>query len=202
MVDVSIIAVSYNTEKLLPRFFDSVRRLIDENRELIFQIVVIDNASADNSRAILSNLIGEFPIPVQLLKSEINLGFGRANNVALQHCSGRYVLLLNTDAFVKEGSLSELLLYCDENPSVGVAGAKLVSEDGSLQPSCRRFPTPWRLFTTAVGIAHWFGKSSLLDDLTWPHDAIRECDWVPGCFYLVRRTSIDAVGLFDSRYIL
>src|SRR5208282_683163 len=69
-------------------------------------------------------------------------------------------------------------------------------------PSCRYFPTPWNLFLASTGVARFFPRARLVDDMSWDHKSVRECDWVPGCYYLVRREVIDEVGLFDPRYFL
>jgi GT2 family glycosyltransferase len=90
----------------------------------------------------------------------------------------------------------------DSHPSCGVLGVKLVGEDGSLQPSCRYFPTPWNVFLASTGLKRFFPGVRLVDDMSWDHASVRECDWVPGCYYLVRREVIDRVGLFDPRYFL
>ena len=81
-------------------------------------------------------------------------------------------------------------------------GSKLVGADGSLQPSCRYFPTPWNVFLATTGLKRFFPGTRLVDDMSWDHASVRECDWVPGCYYLVRREVIERVGLFDPRYFL
>ena len=115
---------------------------------------------------------------------------------------GRYVLLLNTDAFVSPDTLVKTISFMDQNSRCGILGVKLVGEDGSLQPSCRFFPTPWNVFVAANGLARYFPKTKLVDDMTWDHRTTRQCDWVPGCFYLVRKEVVDQIGLFDPRFFL
>jgi GT2 family glycosyltransferase len=90
----------------------------------------------------------------------------------------------------------------DANPRVGVLGVKLVGEDGTLQPSCRYFPTPWNTFLNTTGLARFFPNTKMVDDFHWDHGSVRDCDWVPGCYYLVRREVVETVGLFDPRYFL
>ena len=90
----------------------------------------------------------------------------------------------------------------DSHPRCGVLGVKLVGPDGSLQPSCRYFPTPWNVFLATTGLNRFFPGTRLVDDMSWDHASVRECDWVPGCYYLVRREVIERVGLFDPRYFL
>jgi N-acetylglucosaminyl-diphospho-decaprenol L-rhamnosyltransferase len=90
----------------------------------------------------------------------------------------------------------------DENPRCGILGVKLVGENGELQPCCRYFPTPWNVFLTRTGLDHIMPGARLVDDMNWDHGSVRNCDWVPGCYYLVRREVIDRVGLFDPRFFL
>jgi GT2 family glycosyltransferase len=90
----------------------------------------------------------------------------------------------------------------EQHPKCGVMGVKLVGEDGVLQPSCRYFPTPWNVFLSRTGLARFFPATRLVDDMSWGHNSIRDCDWVPGCYYFIRREVIERVGLFDPRYFL
>ena len=117
-----------------------------------------------------------------MIANSVNVGFGRANNQALPHVRGRYVLLLNTDAFVSADTLPKTVSFMDAHPRCGVLGVKLVGEDGSLQPSCRYFPTPWNVFLASTGLQRFFPRTRLVDDMSWDHASVRECDWVPGCY--------------------
>jgi GT2 family glycosyltransferase len=194
-VDVSVVVVNFNTAHLLHRMFAA----LDAARgPLSLQVIVVDNASRDNSLQILKSL---YPV-AEILQNKTNVGFGRANNQGVELARGRYVLLLNTDAFVAPDTLTKTVAYMEANPACGVLGAKLVGEDGALQPSCRYFPTPWNTFLMTTGFSRLFRGTRLVDDLSWDHESVRDCDWVPGCYYLVRREVIDSVGLFDPRFFL
>jgi N-acetylglucosaminyl-diphospho-decaprenol L-rhamnosyltransferase len=194
-VDVSVVVVNYNTAHLLKPMWDS---LVHASGGLTVQTIVVDNASRDDSVALLRR---EFD-GVQLIANESNVGFGRANNQGLALATGRYVLLLNTDAFVAPDTLGKTVAFMDANPDCGILGVRLVGRDGVLQPSCRYFPTPWNVFLAHTGLARWFPRVRMVDDMAWDHAAVRQCDWVPGCYYLVRREVIDQIGLFDPRYFL
>lgn len=193
--DVTVVLVNYNGAHLLDRLFGA---LSAAERGLKCQTVIVDNASRDNSVEVLR---AKYP-RAQLIENKVNVGFGRANNQALPHAHGRYVLLLNTDAFVAPDTLRKTVEFMDAHPRCGVLGVKLVGSDGSLQPSCRFFPTPWNIFLASTGLKRFFPRARLVDDMSWDHNSVRECDWVPGCYYLVRREVIDRVGLFDPRYFL
>jgi GT2 family glycosyltransferase len=193
--DLTVILVNYNTEHLLDRLFSC---LSAASGDLLIQTILVDNASQDNS---VATLRAKYPA-VELIENQVNVGFGRANNQALPLVRGRYVLLLNTDAFVAPDTLVNTYRFMEQNPQSGILGVKLVGEDGSLQPSCRFFPTPWNVFVAANGLARLFPHTRLVDDMRWDHKGTRECDWVPGCFYLVRKEIIDQLGLFDPRFFL
>jgi N-acetylglucosaminyl-diphospho-decaprenol L-rhamnosyltransferase len=193
--DVTLIIVSYNTAHLLEPLFEA----IDASRaSLRLQIIVVDNASRDNSVEILRT---KFP-DVELIESASNVGFGRANNLAVSKARGRYILLLNTDAFISPDTLVKTIGYMDQNPDCGVLGVKLVGRDGWQQPSCRYFPTPWNRFLASTALKRFFPGTRLVDEMSWDHGAVRECDWVPGCYYLTRRSIVDRIGLFDPRFFL
>jgi N-acetylglucosaminyl-diphospho-decaprenol L-rhamnosyltransferase len=193
---VSTLLVSFNTRDLLaPCLADLAAACAPLSPA---PVIIVDNASRDGSADYLAQ---EFP-DVQLIRSQVNLGFGRANNLALPEIRSKYLLLLNTDAFVPPDAVTETVSFMEANPDCGILGVRLVGRDGDLQPSCRYFPTPFNIFLARTGLARWFGSVRLVDDMNWPHDEVRDCDWVPGCFYLVRRETIEQVGLFDPRFFL
>ena len=193
--DVTILLVNYNTRHLLESCFDKLQAAC---RGLSSQTIVVDNSSADDSVDFIRRHWGEW----DLITNKENIGFGRANNQALPLVKGRYVLLLNTDAFVAPDTLEKTIAYMEAHPRCCDLGVRLVGRDGRLQPSARYFPTPWNLFLQRTGLQKYFPWSRPVDDMDWPHDTVRQCDWVPGCYYLVRREVIDQVGLFDPRYFL
>lgn len=195
MVDLSVIIVNYNTAHLLGQMWAALMRARDD---LSLQVIVVDNASRDNSVSLLRQEFGQ----VHLIVNDTNVGFGRANNQALARATGRYVLLLNTDAFVAPDTLRKTVDYMDAHSDCGVLGVRLVGVDGELQPSCRYFPTPWNVFLARSGMARFFPKVQMVDEMGWDHASVRDCDWVVGCYYLVRREVIAEVGLFDPRYFL
>ncbi len=193
--DVSVVVVNYNTGYLFDRMFAALNAAAASLR---IETIVIDNASTDDSIDVLES---KYPF-VTLIKNHTNVGFGRANNQAIPIVRGRYVLLLNTDAFVAPATLVQTIDFMNTNTACGVLGVKLVGADGTLQPSCRYFPTPWNVFLAKSGLANFFPTTRLVDDMNWDHASIRQCDWVPGCYYLVRTEVIRQVGLFDPRFFL
>lgn len=195
MLDVSIIFVSYNTAEMTQKAIELVN---NSQHKLSMEIFVVDNASRDDSAELVAKL---FP-DVHLIRNQQNVGFGRANNQVLPFYKGRYVLLLNTDAFVEMDTIQKTFSYMEQNSDIGILGVKLLGRDGVLQPSCRYFPTPFNIFLNRTGLFKLFPNVQLVDNMAWDHNAVRDCDWVPGCYYLIRKEVIDQVGLFDPRYFL
>ena len=196
--DVSLIIVSFNTREVLRESLESVER---ERGDLRIEIFVVDNHSRDGSVEMVRS---EFP-QVQILASDVNLGFGAANNLALAKAQGRYVVLLNSDAFLCPNSLALAVQHMDEDPRAGLAGGRLVGRDFSLQPSARMFPSILSDMLVLTGLAHEFPKSRFFGrfDRTWA-DPLEpaEVDWVPGAFSIVRSDALARVGFFDPDFFL
>jgi GT2 family glycosyltransferase len=196
--DASIIIVSFNTREILRECLQSVIR---ESANLVVEILVVDNNSLDGSPQMVE---AEFP-QVQLLRSEINLGFGSANNLALAHARGRYFVLLNSDAFFQSASLEVAIRHMDETPECGLAGGRLIGRDGSWQPSARSFHTITRDLIVLTGLAARFPKSRFFGqfDRTWADQRqAATVDWVPGAFSIIRPTAIEKTGFFDPAFFL
>lgn len=161
---------------------------------------MVDNGSTDGSTEAVSKSFSQ----VRLIKNEENLGFARAANQGIKNSSGRYILLLNSDAEVFEGTLERVIDFLDGEERVGAVGLKIVNPDGSLQHSCRRFPS----FITAT-IHAFLGPlmpnnpfSQEYKLARWDHREVEEVDWVSGAAMGLRRQALDEVGLFDERFYM
>ncbi len=194
-MDLTTIIINYNTSHLLHKCINSLRNAA---LNISMNIVIVDNASSDDSVSVLQQDFAD----CDLIVNNSNIGFGRANNQCIPFIKGMYVLLLNTDAFVSVDTINKTIRYMDDNQSCGVLGVRLLGREGDLQPSCRFFPTPLNIFLQRTGFKKFFPKTQLIDDMTWDHNTARECDWVPGCYYLIRQEVVEKVGLFDPRYFL
>jgi GT2 family glycosyltransferase len=193
---LSVIIVSYNTRALLLR---CLATLEPELAGIPSEVFVVDNASKDGSPAAVH---AAFP-KVRVLGQEQNLGFGAANNVALRESRGELILLLNSDAFVHPGALSAMRDCLARNPAVGVVGPRLVNEDGSLQRSCWRFPSPFRSWLESLWISGAFPHHPFLGDYRdWSHDTERVVEFVIGACIMVRREVYEKVGGFDESFFL
>lgn len=195
---LSIVIVSFNTRDLTRKCLNLVKVLV---KDIDAEILVVDNASRDESAAMVA---AEFP-EIRLFVSSINLGFAGGNNIALREARGRYLLLLNTDAFPFADTIPATLAYMEQDPRCGVLGVKLVCEDGTVQPSARMLPTPWRKFCVMTGIAARYPQSRIfggVDFLPQEASAPFETGWVPGAYFLIRREVANTIGFLDERYFL
>jgi len=208
--EVSVIVVSFNTRDLLRECLQSI---VSECERLpegkTAEVLVVDNASKDDSAGMVEEEFCGFApgskATVKLIRSEVNLGFGAANNLALEQCGGRYPVLLNSDAFFHEGCLNRAIEYMDRQPEVGIGGARLVSRNGGWQPSSRLFHTIWNDTIVLTGLSAKFAKSKIFGapDRTWASpDEPCATDWVPGAFLILRREAMERVGLFDPTFFL
>lgn len=196
--DISVLIVSFNTSKLLRECLQSLR---EQTGDVRFETLVLDNASRDDSADVVER---EFP-EVRLIRSQVNLGFGNGNNLTFKEATGRYLVLLNTDALLPPNALSLALAHMEANPKVGMGGGLLLTASGGWQPSARRFPTLVDEFLNLSGLAARFPKSRFFGrfDRTWADpETPAEVDWVPGAFAIIRRDLIDRIGFFDPRFFL
>jgi GT2 family glycosyltransferase len=196
--ELSVVIVSYNTKDLTRECLQSVYR---EAEGISTEVLLVDNNSSDGSPLMVET---EFP-QVQLIRSTVNLGFGAANNLALEAAQGRYIVLLNTDAFLSPRSLAIARDNMDANPRAALGGARLVSRDQSLQPSARMFPHVFSDLLVLTGLAAKYPRSRLFGyfDRTWA-DPLQpsQADWVPGAFSIIRSDVLRSVGFFDPRFFM
>jgi N-acetylglucosaminyl-diphospho-decaprenol L-rhamnosyltransferase len=191
---LSVAIVSYNTRELLRLCLTSVLRAGPS------EVTVVDNASSDSSSQMVR---ADFP-QVRLIASTQNLGFVRANNLALRDARGDHLLLLNPDAEPQEGALSGLQRFLEAQPRAGAVGPRLVYGDGALQHAAFMFPT---LLQTYVDFFPWPARllQSPLNG-RYPRAAYSgqhfPVDFVLGACLMIRRTAMEQIGLLDERYFM
>ena len=198
MLDVSIIIVSWNARQHLLNCLNSVVDTADGYSQ---EIIVVDNGSSDGSCEFVEK---EFP-HVRLMKNKDNLGFARANNIGIRESTGRYLCLVNSDVVVLDGCIEGLVKCMDSNPTVGIAGPRILNPDRSLQVTCRHFPSIWNNLCQATGLNKVFPKSAFFSEPLmkyWDHDSVRSVDVMSGCFWMVRRQATDEVGLLDEDFFI
>jgi hypothetical protein len=196
--DVSIVVVSYNSRRHLERLLPS---LYDREHGVSFETVVVDNASEDGTCAFVR---GRFP-DVRLIENAANLGYSRAVNQGIEAGRGRFALILNPDIEVHDGAIAGLCSFMEDHPDAGIAGSKLLNEDGSVQHSCRRFYSLWTLLLRRTVLGKVFPKSREISRylmLDFDHESSREVDWLIGACMMVRREALSDIGLMDERFFL
>ncbi|WP_135556429.1 glycosyltransferase family 2 protein [Paenibacillus cymbidii] len=198
-MDLSILILSFNTRDLTLQALRSVDRSVTS---YTYEVIVVDNDSKDDSVACIRS---EFP-QVHLICNRDNIGFAKANNQAMKVARGRYFLLLNSDTEVAPDSLDIMLRFMDERPRVGASGCKVVLPDGSLDKACRRgFPTPSASFYYAFGIAKLFPDKPHFNQYQLGYlspDEEYAVDCLVGAFMLVRRETVEQVGMLDEAFFM
>jgi len=191
-MDISIIIVNWNTRELLKNCLAAINDTVRE--EISFEVIVVDNASADGSVAMLRE---SFPA-VRVLENLENRGFGAANNQALRVMNGRYALLLNSDAVLCEQAVARLFAFMESHPDVAMACGQLLNADGSRQNSIANFPNVLTLLMNTSLLEYLF--PTRFPSKRYHCVGPREVDSGIGACLMVRRQAIDAVGMFDERY--
>ncbi len=195
---LSVCIVNWNTRDLLRACLQSLYRYPPSEP---FEVIVVDNASADGSAAMAR---AEFP-QVVLIANPGNLGYARGNNQAMQRAQGEFVLLLNPDTEVFDDTLDNALAFLRAHPEAGAIGAKQLLPDGRVQPSVRGFPTPANLLFEVSGLARLLPNSRRLGGyrMRWfTYDAVAEVDQPMATFLMTRRTVIGQIGLMDEAFPL
>jgi len=203
-MDLSIIIVSFNTRKLLKDCLDSIKiatHNLSAGRQVIkLEIFVVDNNSSDNTAVMIKK---DYP-QVKLIANKKNLGFSKANNLALRKAKGKYVLILNPDTRLIPNSLKEMIHFMDKHQDVAVSTCRVELADGSLDRDCRRhFPTPWRAFCYFSKLSEIFRGSKIFDQYYMsylPDDIEHEIDSCVGAFMMIRKSAIKKVGYFDEDF--
>ncbi|MBI4133081.1 glycosyltransferase family 2 protein [Candidatus Uhrbacteria bacterium] len=197
-MDLSIILLNYKSRGLLRQ---CLRGILRAPPHATYEIIVVDNASGDGTPAMVAR---EFP-DVRCIASSVNTGFGPGNNIGIRASRGRYVLVMNPDVVVLGDALEELVSYMDLHPDIGICGPQLVNPDGSIQYSCYRFPTPMIPMYRRTPLGNFaFARRAVGDYLMrdWDHRDEREVDWLLGACIVLRRSMLDAIGLFDEQFFL
>lgn len=187
---LSVVIVSYNVRQYLDECLDSVKKAL---YGIDSEVFVVDNASSDDT---LSVLPPKYPW-VHFIANQDNVGFSRANNIAIRQATGEYVLLLNPDTNVAEQTLSEAVSFMDGHPQAGGAGVMMLNGDGTRAPESRRaIPTPWVSALKMLG----FTKRYYMSHLPWNKPGRIEV--ISGAFCLLRHSALDKIGLLDEDFFM
>jgi N-acetylglucosaminyl-diphospho-decaprenol L-rhamnosyltransferase len=189
--EVSTIVVTYNALPWLERSLESARET---------ELVVVDHGSTDGTLELVRKRFRE-----AIVVEQENKGFGAGNNAGMRVASGRWYLLLNSDAWLTPGALDALVGFAEAHPRAAVVGPRLLNPDGTLQRSVRGFPTVWRIATEYLFLRKLAPRSRALNAFYaggFDHDEPREAEFLMGSCLLVRAEAVVAVGGFDERYFM
>lgn len=196
---LTVIIVNYNVKFFVEQCLDSLERALDGIDSEVF---VVDNHSSDGS---IEYLKPRFP-KVIFIESNHNLGFARANNMAIRQAEGQYVLLLNPDTFVGEQTIKQAIEFMDQHPKSGGAGVKMFNTDGTKALESRRgLPTPLTSFYKMCGLCSKFPESRrfgkyYMGYLSW--DKPERIDIISGAFCLMRKEALDKAGHLDEDFFM
>jgi GT2 family glycosyltransferase len=190
--DMSIVLVCWNNKSYLEPCLVS---LYEGQLQCNFDVVVVDNGSTDGSQSMLRE---KYP-QVAIIQNDHNVGLALASNQGVEATRGKYVLLLNNDTIVNGLSLDALVAFLDSHPDAGAVGGKLLNPDGSFQGGYADFSSLKEefLISTGLGDKLWEGYPSHLDT-----NEIKVVGWLSSACLLLRRATLDQVGLLDERFFI
>ena len=197
--DVSILIIAYNSEQQLG---PCLRSVLDQRQSVNQQILILDNASPDNSAALVEC---DFP-EVTLIRSDKNLGFAGGMNFLAKHADAEFILLLNPDTVILDHAIDRIVAFARANPGHGLYGGRTLKTDGTLEPSsCWGLPTLYSHFTFAVGLSALFPHNRFFDPESlgsWRRDSVREVGMITGCFLLLPIAVWKSLNGFDQRFFM
>jgi N-acetylglucosaminyl-diphospho-decaprenol L-rhamnosyltransferase len=191
MPDVAAVVVTYNAMPYVEQSLASLQGI---------DTVVVDHGSTDGTLELVRERF-----PAAKLVEQENLGLAAGWNRGVRETSAPYVLILNSDAWFVDGAAERLVAFAEERQRAGFVAPRLRNPDGTLQPSVRAFPTPWRLATEYLFLRKLAPGSRALNAFYgggFDHDEVREIDFAKAAAFLLRRDAFDEVGPFDEGFFL
>jgi O-antigen biosynthesis protein len=200
MYDISIVIVNYNVRDHLDACLASIFKSKKDKYKI--EIFVVDNNSIDGSSAFIRN---KYP-SINLIDNDNNLGFAKANNIALNKVQGEYILILNPDTILEEETFDKLIAFCKQNKNIGAISSKLIQANGKLDLACKRsFPSLSVALPRILGLSKMFPKSKLFGKYNLSYldeNKTYEVDAICGAFMFIPKYVLDRVGLFDEDYFM
>lgn len=195
---ISVVIVNYNVKYYVGQCIDSVQRAL---QGIDSEIIVVDNHSRDGSVDYLSKIEG-----VRIIESGHNLGFSKANNIAIRQSTAEYVLMLNPDTIVAEDAIRMIIDFADSHPHAGGIGVRMHNDWGTTARESRRgLPSPMTSFYKIIGLSKRLPQHRKYGRyyMGWlPWDSPSRIEVVSGACFLVRRKALDEVGLMDEDYFM
>ena len=196
MTSVSIILVNYNGSNFLFECLISIQQLVDD---LAFEVIIVDNFSMDDS---IKNIENNFP-SATLICNQSNLGFAKANNLAVKHSHCEHLLFLNTDTILTENSPQILSDYLQQHQDVGAVSPQLTFRDGSYQLSCGKLPNLAIEFIDKIRYGLDQKWHRIFGNLySKQYSSIQEVGWLTGACLMIRRDVFEQLGGFDESFFM
>lgn len=196
---LSVIIVNYNVKHFLEQCLHSVYKAA---KSIETEIFVVDNNSVDGSAQLIRE---KFP-KLHFIENKENVGFSKANNQAAKLAKGEYILLLNPDTVVEEDTFTKITGFMDNHPEAGGLGVKMIDGKGTFLPESKRgLPTPWVAFYKMFGLSKLFPNSRKFGKYHLSYlseNEIHEVEILAGAFMLLRRETLEKVGLLDETFFM
>jgi len=194
-IELSIIIISYNTYKITKNCLESIFKSL-KNNHINYEILVVDNASSDDSLSMLKN-IKYNDSNIRIIENKANIGFARANNQAVQLTKGEYILFLNSDTVVINDAINKLFDFYKKNEkTINFLGGKLLNADLTPQPSCGPF------YSLPVIFAALFLRGDYWGLTRSSPCRLKEVDWVSGACILTKKSIFEKLGGFDEKIFM
>jgi GT2 family glycosyltransferase len=203
-LDLSIIIVNYNGFNYIKKCLESISTNFEP---FLWEVIVVDNGSIDESINYLRKIKSKNS-NFYLIENINNYGFAKASNIGAVKANGEFLLFLNPDTEIIQGGIKDIVNFCrgqSTREKIGVVGAKVINPDGTLQYSCRSFPTIARQFYESFFLYRIFKNSKVFGSYFlsyWDHNRTIEVDWLTGAFMLLKKDTFFSVGGFDEDYFL
>ncbi len=197
MTSVSIIIVTYNSEK---EIVNCINSLLPQLNEVNREIILIDNNSIDNTISLINDIENN---NISIIQNKENFGFTKANNQGIKNANGDYILLLNPDTTVPNSTINNLLNEIKDNSNWGAIAPQLRFSDGRIQNSCRRFPRRRDIIYESIGLSKIFKNSKEFNYWKmgdFDHNKSRLVDQPAGAALLISKKVIDEIGLLDEQF--
>lgn len=188
-VELSIITVGYRSEKTIGPFLDSIKKNRDD---IVKEIIVVDNYPADKG----ADIAQKHPLKPTVIRNTENIGFAKAINQGIRIAHGKYILIINPDTQIKGSALKILLDFAKKTPNLGAVALRLLNYDGTIQPSCSKFPTIWNAIKY-----NFFGCRNCFKKYI-PGDEVAKVEVAVMAAFLVPKITFDQVGGLDERFFL
>lgn len=201
-VRVSVVIVTYNSEEEIGACLEAV---IPQVKEVGGEIIVVDNASRDGTVDVIESFRKEKPqiTLITLIENDHNLGFSSANNQVLETAKGEFTFFLNPDTQLRAETIEKLTFLLSSSNDAGAAAPQLQFPDGTIQHSCRRFPTYGSLISEMLGLSRLFPTSRFFNGWKmgdFNHTRSREVDQPAAAALMVRTDLFRELGGFDPDF--